>query len=34
MTFETVGTDTPAACAICAIVTRPFPTRWADTVES
>jgi hypothetical protein len=33
MTFETVGTDTPAASATSAIVTRPVPFAGLDTVE-
>jgi hypothetical protein len=34
MTFETVGTDTPAAPATSAMVTRPLPFSGRDTVEN
>src|SRR5436190_23413554 len=33
MTFDTVGTDTPAAPATSAIVTRPLPLSGRGTVE-
>jgi hypothetical protein len=33
MTFETVGTDTPAASATSAIVTRPLPFSGLGTAE-
>src|SRR5689334_6262060 len=33
MTFDTVGTETPAAPATSAIVTRPLPFSGRDTVE-